>query len=165
MAGLGPLVDGCGCAAASSQTPCIGDLSTPEDRLPMVRNAIAEEPEPLVALTHLLRLCRDEHPVLWERMNDVDCRAHIACVHAQVTRALPDPGTQSALQPALRRALAAALAPAEGIPAVVVARALAEVLDTPLRPHLRGRLRRAQPVPAARRGPGSPRWARPAPDH
>jgi hypothetical protein len=28
------------------------------------------ESEPLVTLTHLLQLCRDEHPVLWGRLND-----------------------------------------------------------------------------------------------
>ena len=28
------------------------------------------EVEPLVTLTHLLQFCRDEHAVLWERVND-----------------------------------------------------------------------------------------------
>jgi len=130
MAEPGPLVDGCGCAPASAHAACVGDLSTPEDRLTAVRNAIAEETEPLVTLTHLLRLCRDDHPVLRERMNDVDCRARVACVHADLAAALPEPGAESTLEPNLRRALAAALAPGEGIPAVVVARALAELLDT-----------------------------------
>jgi hypothetical protein len=50
----------------------MGDLSTTEARLGAVREAVAAEAEPLVTLTHLLRLCRDEHPVLWERMNDQD---------------------------------------------------------------------------------------------
>lgn len=120
---------GCGCIPASAAGACIGELSSPEQRLAGVRDAVGSETEPLVTLTHLLRLCRDEHPTLWERMNDRDCRNHVDCLRADLAAVLPAPGTESTLSSDLRRALVAALAPVRDIPAVVVARALAELLD------------------------------------
>lgn len=126
--GPGIASDGCGCIPAAPQA-CVGDLSTPESRLSAVRHAVAAEAEPLVTLAHLLRLCRDEHPMLWERMNDPLCRAHVACVQADLAAVLPVAGSASRLSPALRRALATALVPADDIPGVVVARFLAELLD------------------------------------
>jgi hypothetical protein len=108
----------------------MGDLSTTEARLGAVRDAVAAEAEPLVTLTHLLRLCRDEHPVLWERMNDPQCRAHVAYVQADLAAVLPPAGTGV---PAATRA---APHPRDGPPAGrrhprrVVARSLAELLDS-----------------------------------
>ena len=40
--------------------PCVARLSSPADRMSALRAAVEEEPEPLVALTHLLHLCRDD---------------------------------------------------------------------------------------------------------
>jgi 8-oxo-dGTP pyrophosphatase MutT (NUDIX family)/predicted amidohydrolase len=122
--------DECACVPPSPQHGCVGDLSTPEQRSAALRDAVVVEAEPLVALTHLLRLCRDEHPVLWERMNDPLCRAHVTCVRADLADVLPAPGTTSTLERGLRNAMVAALVPAEDVPVVVVARALAELLDT-----------------------------------
>lgn len=123
-------VASCGCTPTSAAGACIGELSSPEQRLAGVRDAVGSETEPLVTLTHLLRLCRDEHPMLWERMNDRDCRNHVDCLRADLADVLPVPGTESTMSADLRRALVLALAPAGDIPPVVVARALAELLDT-----------------------------------
>lgn len=120
---------GCGCTSTPSTGPCVGELSSPQQRLTAVRDAVADETEPLVTLTHLLRLCRDEHATLWERMNDRDCRHHVECLRADLADELPAPGTETTLSAGLRRALAAALAPAGDIPPVVVARDLAELVD------------------------------------
>lgn len=122
-------VASCGCTPTSAAGACIGELSSPQQRLGRVRDAVGSETEPLVTLTHLLRLCRDEHPTLWERMNDRDCRNHVDCLRADLAAVLPAPGTESTLSSDLRRALVAALAPVGDVPPVVVARALAELLD------------------------------------
>ena len=49
-----------------SSCRCVPSLMVPIDRMVTLRNRIATETEPVVSLTHLLRLCRDEHPTLWE---------------------------------------------------------------------------------------------------
>ncbi|MFR9802799.1 hypothetical protein ACL02T_10910 [Pseudonocardia sp. RS010] len=103
------------------------DLSAPADRLAALLAAVAAEAEPLVTLTHLLRLCRDEHPVLWARVSDPPCRARVVCLVAEVEAALPAPGTAAVLDARVRRALAAALEPRENTPQVAIARALAEL--------------------------------------
>ena len=84
----------------------------------------------MVGLTQLLRLCRDEHPTLWEHHADPRCRARIATLLTPVVEALPDPGTESVVAPRVRVALAASLAPISDTPPVVVAHAIAELLDT-----------------------------------
>jgi hypothetical protein len=57
-------------------SPCIARLSSPTDRISAMREAIACEPEPLVTLTHLLHLCRDDHRTLWERAD-----SEVAAMH------------------------------------------------------------------------------------
>ena len=59
-------------------TPCVAQLNTPADRLAALLTVIAAETEPIVTLTHLLQLCRDEHIVLWERVSDPDCQDRVA---------------------------------------------------------------------------------------
>lgn len=113
-----------------SACSCVPPLVAPLDRLATLRDAIAAEAEPVVSLTQLLRLCRDEHPTLWEHNADPRCRARVATLLGSVAQALPAPGTQSVLTLPARQALAAALAPNARVPAVVVAHALAELLDT-----------------------------------
>lgn len=102
----------CGCAP-QPESACVPHLSAPADRLAALRAAVAAEAEPLITLTHLLRLCRDEHPVLWARVNDPPCRARVACVVAEVEAALPTPGTAAVLDARARQTLAAALEPRE----------------------------------------------------
>lgn len=131
------------------------DLSAPEDRLVALRAAVAAEAEPLVTLTHLLRLCRDEHPELWARVNDPPCRARVACVATEIKASLPTPGTATVLDAPARQALAAALEPREDPPPVLIARALAELLDTHYGHTFAGSF--------ARRSPYQPRVGEPVP--
>ena len=91
--------------------------------------AIGAETEPLVTLTHLLQLCRDEHPVLWERLNDPASGDKVAVIASDVRAVLPAALSTSVLDPRVRGALSAALTADDDVPAVVVARALAELLD------------------------------------
>lgn len=84
-----------------------------------------------MAITLLLQLCRDEHPVLWEQFNDPGRRARVATIVADV-RALLTTSTglcDAVLDPQTRLALTNALTTTPDLPAVVVARALAELLD------------------------------------
>src|SRR3546814_7574880 len=99
-----------------------------------VRTMSGEEVEPGVSLTHLLRLCRDEHRVLWEHHADPRCRTRVKALVDQVGEALPEPGMMSTISGPARRALAAALEPDPRLPAVVVAHALAELLRSAQHP-------------------------------
>src|SRR3546814_14355484 len=56
--------------SADGSCSCVPPLVKPADRLTDLRTMIGEEVEPVVSLTHLLRLCRDEHRVLWEHHAD-----------------------------------------------------------------------------------------------
>ncbi|WP_205730013.1 NUDIX domain-containing protein [Blastococcus sp. TF02-8] len=104
-------------------------MTTPEDRLATLRQAVADETEPLVTVTHLLRLCRDEHSVLWSRTDDPVCCARVDHLLTELSRVLPAPGMAADLAPEVRAALADALEPVDDTPVVVVARALAEMID------------------------------------
>lgn len=64
--------------------PCVEQLTSPADRLAALLTLIGSETEPIVTLTHLLRLCRDEHIVLWERAGDPDCQDHVAATLARL---------------------------------------------------------------------------------
>ncbi|WP_218592489.1 hypothetical protein [Pseudonocardia oceani] len=108
----------------------MAELSTARDRLAAMRAAVAAEPEPLITLTHLLRLCRDEHPVLWEGIADPQCRVRVGCLLDELSAVLPAPGTTGEVRPEVREALAAALTPVDGTPAVVIAHAMAGLVDT-----------------------------------
>ena len=115
--------------SADGSCSCVPPLVKPADRLTDLRTMIGEEVEPVVSLTHLLRLCRDEHRVLWEHHADPRCRTRVKALVDQVGEALPEPGLMSTISGPARRALAAALEPDPRLPAVVVAHALAELLD------------------------------------
>lgn len=110
-------------------TPCVAQLAAPADRIAALVTAVEQEPEPLVTLTHLLHLCRDEHRVLWERAGDPRTAGMVTSLVSEVADELPAPGTAAALEPPVRRALAATLERANGIPPVLVVRALAELID------------------------------------
>lgn len=122
---------GCGCgpgATGERRAPCVASLSSPADRLAALRRAIEIEPEPLVTLTHLLQLCRDEHPVLWEQVGDPAGRARLGDLVAEVAE-LVGSRPASMLEGPVREAMAAALDPERAVPPVVVAYALAQLLD------------------------------------
>ncbi|HVT78627.1 MAG TPA: NUDIX domain-containing protein [Acidimicrobiales bacterium] len=103
---------------------------TPQaDRIVALQDVIASEAEPMVILTQLLRLCRDEHPTLWEHHADPRCRARVGTLLGPVAGLLPEAGTASTLTGEARHVLAAALTANSAIPPVVVAHAAAELLD------------------------------------
>lgn len=111
---------GCGCVPA---------LTPLADRLEILREAIATETEPVASLTYLLRLCRDEHAILWEHHADPRSRASVDRVVARVTGALPPAGRESTVSAPARQALSAALGATGDIPPVAIAHALAELID------------------------------------
>lgn len=114
-----PLASGCGCVPALSGLP---------ERVSALRELLAVETEPLVALTHLLRLCRDEHPTLREQLGRAATCHQASALAANLRQVLPRPGTETVLPPPVRAAFAAALDTAE-VPDVVSARTLAELVD------------------------------------
>ena len=110
--------------------PCVARRSPLPERVAAIRSAIAAEVEPLVTLTRLLQLCRDEHAVLWERVNDpVGPDDQLAEILADVRAVLPVASSVAVLNPEVRCALAGALTASRGVLAVLVAHALAEVID------------------------------------
>ena len=115
--------EGEGCA------PCVAQLAVPADRMAAMLAAVAHETEPVVTLTHLLHLCRDEHRVLWERSGDPHSAGVVMALVSKVADKLPPPGTATVLEPSVREALVAALEQADGIPPVLIARALAGLID------------------------------------
>lgn len=110
--------------------PCVARSSSLPERVDAIRGAVAAQTEPLVTLTHLLQLCRDEHPVLWERVNEPLTRSRVASLVAGVRAVLPNAASNvQTLDPQVQRAFADALARFDDVPAVVVAHALAELID------------------------------------
>jgi hypothetical protein len=107
--------------------PCVPHLSPLPDRVAALRAALAAEPEPLIVLTHLLRLCRDEHPTLWAQLNDESGRVR-ARELSQRLRPLLAVTSDGELAPAARQAIADELAGDPG-PAVTAAHALAGLID------------------------------------
>lgn len=104
---------------------CVAPVLSRQERLTALQTVLAGESEPLVALTHLLRLCRDEHRQLWEWVGDADCQRQVAAL-LEPLRAQP---TAAQLTPQVCRLLANALDPVEQVPTVVVAHALAGFID------------------------------------
>ncbi|POH72564.1 amidohydrolase [Arthrobacter glacialis] len=125
--------------------PCVARLLPLPQRVASIQAAIAAEREPLVTLTHLLQLCRDEHRVLQERMQDSGCRARAALIVAGVRSVLPATLTGLELGPEVRSALAASLTAGDDLPAVAVARLLAELLDERYCQSFRESFRRRSP--------------------
>ncbi|MHB1433005.1 MAG: hypothetical protein ACYCVZ_12915, partial [Streptosporangiaceae bacterium] len=125
--------------------PCVARPSPLPERVATIQAAIGAETEPLVTLTHLLHLCRDEHPVLRERASDPGSQAQVALIMAGVLAVLPAASPVPVLGPQVRRALAAALTASGDVPAVVVARALAELLDERCWPSFAGSFRGRSP--------------------
>src|SRR3546814_11269905 len=91
--------------SADGSCSCVPPLVKPADRLTDLRTMIGEEVEPVVSLPHLLRLCRDEHRVLWEHHADPRCRTLVKALGDQVGAALPEPGLMSNIPGPARRAL------------------------------------------------------------
>ena len=108
---------------------CVASLTSPSDRVATLQVALDAESTPVVAVTHLLRLCRDEHSTLWEHQGDLACRERVASIVAGVAAALPAAGAASTIPRAACRSLAAALTADPEVPPAVVAHELADLLD------------------------------------
>lgn len=107
--------------------PCAeAPTPSPLDRL---RTTLADESEPLLAVAALLRLCRDDYPALWERHTEAPARRRAAQVRQELFPVIVQHRTSSRLQEPDRDALVHALRPMPDVPAVVVARVLADLLD------------------------------------
>ena len=121
---------GCGpdCAGISCG-PCVAQLSSPGERLAALCAAIRAETEPLVTLTHLLHLCRDEHATLWEQAGTPAARARMGDVLDALAARLPNAGNEQRLDPPVRDALAAALHSSDDLEPVLIAHGLAQLLD------------------------------------
>lgn len=109
--------------------PCVAQLDSPADRLAALLTLIASETEPIVTLTHLLRLCRDEHIVLWERAADPDCQDHVAATLANLGDRVADVQARATLDQTMRDLLVRSFNSMIDVPPVVVAHALAQFLD------------------------------------
>jgi 8-oxo-dGTP pyrophosphatase MutT (NUDIX family) len=94
-----------------------------------LQEALAEETEPLVSLTHLLHLCRDEHQALWEHVGDAVSFTPLGPALEYLDACLPAPGAESSLDLRVRARLAAAFNTGGEVPAAVVAHALAQRID------------------------------------
>ncbi|PVZ61249.1 amidohydrolase [Arthrobacter sp. H-02-3] len=136
---------GGGPASMAECASCVARPSPLPQRVASIQAAIAAEREPLVALTHLLQLCRDEHPILQERMQDAGCRARAEQATAGVRVVLPVASTEHELGAEVASALAAALTVDGGLPSVAVARLLAELLDQRYSHSFRESFRRRSP--------------------
>ena len=122
---------GCGSGEQAGQTcaPCVAALATPQDRLKAVQAALIHETEPLVALTQLLHLCRDQHAELWERIGDPACHHRVSAALEPLTALLAARPGAATVDTALGQALADTLVTVEDVPPVVVAHALAQLVD------------------------------------
>lgn len=94
-----------------------------------MQRLLAREKEPLVSLTQLLRLCRDEHATLWEHHADPRCRARVAVRMTNIDRSMPSPASAARVDAVARKAVSAALTADPKIPPVVMAHAIAELVD------------------------------------
>jgi hypothetical protein len=112
----------------ASCRPCIPQLSSPRDRTAGIRQAISKEPEPIVTLTHLLHLCRDEHRALRESAGNPRITDKVEALRRTLADALPDPSIGAALDPPVRRALVMAFDDLD-LPPIVIARTQAEPID------------------------------------
>lgn len=110
-------------------SPCVARLHSPAERLEALRTRILEETDPLVTVTHLLHLCRDEHQVLWEQAADPQVRALVDSILGPARSMAASHPADAGLAAPLRRALARALAPGNGVAAVMIAHAAAQLLD------------------------------------
>ncbi|MBV6761472.1 NUDIX domain-containing protein (plasmid) [Rhodococcus pseudokoreensis] len=125
--------------------PCVAQLHSPAERLAALREAVHHEPDPLVTLTHLLHLCRDEHRVLWAQAGSPGIRATVANVLAPLRTVVGSGPAAATLDAPVRQALAEALRPVDGAAPVVIAHALAQFLDDHYRQCVTESFRRRSP--------------------
>lgn len=121
-------VDAASGTSSSAACGCVPALSGLSERVNALRELISVEVEPLVVMTHLLRLCREEHPTLREQLANATTSQRVDELSRRLRRVLPRPGEAPSLAAPVREALAVAL-DASSLPEVVTARMLAELVD------------------------------------
>lgn len=110
-------------------SPCVAPLLSAAERLESLRQKLLQDSDPLVAVTHLLHLCRDEHAVLWEQAADSRTLPTISAILNPVRAVAAARPAGAAVDTPMRRALAEALTAAGGVLPAMIARVLVEFLD------------------------------------
>ncbi|MBI4939372.1 MAG: NUDIX domain-containing protein [Actinobacteria bacterium] len=141
------------CSVAAPCTACAAADGERARGLASLRELVAVEAEPLVVLTHLLRLCRDEHTTLWEQIADPGCQALSDRLRERSRPLAVTASATGVLSPDLRAAMTDALAADGPVPPVVVAHALAGLVDSAFAATFRESFRRRSPY---RPGVGDP---------
>jgi 8-oxo-dGTP pyrophosphatase MutT (NUDIX family) len=132
VAAFRSLIEHTSCTCEGAQSPCSSGIAQQTSRAEGIEalcRSVDSEPEPLATLTLLLRLCRDEHRALWENANEADSQAAVAVMTGSLAELLPPFGSSGALEAPLRTAMAEALRGATGVHPVVIAHALAQLID------------------------------------
>lgn len=131
-------------------SPCVARLHSPAERLETLRERVLEETDPLVTLTHLLHLCRDEHQLLWAQATDPRMRAMIATILRPIEAIAVSRPAEATIDTPMRSALAHSLTPVDGVAPVMIAHALARLVDEHYGHFLADSFRRRSPYqPAA----------------
>ncbi len=139
------------CACGAVTGPCgsgIAHQTSGQPGLELLCRAVEDETEPLATVTLLLRLCRDEHRTLWECAHEPSSLQAVADVTDLLTPLLPPMAAEAAegtVPPRLRTALTAALRRSGDVPPVVVAHALADLLDAWFWPSFAASFRKRSP--------------------
>lgn len=130
-------------------SPCVARLQSPAEQLERLRERILEQTDPLVTLTHLLHLCRDEHQVLWAQVTDPRIRAILTTILHPIEAIAVSRPAESTLDTPMRSALAEVLIPVEGVAPVMIAHALARFVDQHYGDFLADSFRRRSPYQPA----------------
>lgn len=130
-------------------SPCVARLQSPAERLETLRERVLEQTDPLVTLTHLLHLCRDEHQVLWAQLTDPRIRAILTTILRPIEAIAVSRPAESTLDTPMRGALAQALIPVGGVAPVMIAHALARFVDQHYGDFLADSFRRRSPYQPA----------------
>lgn len=128
---------------------CVARLHSPAERLQYLRRSLRDESDPLVALTHLLHLCRDEHHLLWDQLTDPHLRAMTRPALRRLHAIAGSRPAQAELDQPLRAAMADALIAGGDVAPVVIAHALAEFLDSHYKTGLAASFQRRSPYQPA----------------
>jgi len=130
-------------------SPCVARLQSPAEQLERLRERVLEQTDPLVTLTHLLHLCRDEHQVLWAQATDPQMRAMLTTILRPIEAIAVSRPAESTIDTPMRSALAEALIPVDGVAPVMIAHALARFVDEHYGEFLADSFRRRSPYQPA----------------
>jgi hypothetical protein len=130
MSSVEALVDNRYSSATPRQcAPCVAQLTTPQDLFTALVDTVATQTVPVITITYLLRLCRDEHTTLWEAISGPTAHDAVTAILEPLRVHCLDAPSETTLDDSTRAMLAAALASTQAVPPVVVAHALAQFLD------------------------------------